>query len=216
MISCEEIKAAEAAAVFGLTGAARRAAQKASSRFSLINSVPGASRVKGKVMYLYYVTPSGVPVTADLSIIVDGIHIERDVLGNMDITGPGTGIHRVNPSLFAVGIEADASDAGAYWYADDEESATWWIDYVEGYNDTLANIAEIKDALADLNEDQLLAVAEDIGVNINYAGRFGGLAAGIIEWLRNYGYSSVEYEAERGEFVVCADALINAIDKVAV
>lgn len=151
---------------------------------------------------IFYQTSDGAEKIGDLTIIDrrTGTQCDGDVLGNMDICAAGTGIHRVSEDASG-GIELAAADVGATYYAECAEDAEWWIDYVDGYNATQEDVAELLSDLAELSDDRLAAIA---------------LAAGIKNFDRNpYPMAIVEslhgacndYEDERGEFLNNLEAL---------
>ena len=167
------------------------------------NAREGAERDE---MKLHYIDNSGASRIADLSILADGLHIEADVLGSMDIYASGTGIHRVNNDL----LDDDQPEralaalaAGADAWADTAEVAAWWINYVEGVNDTSDDVVEIECELAELSDDDLLALAIAVGANQRTIAS-GHTIMAITEWLHG---SWVEYDEERPAFEERLDEL---------
>ena len=128
----------------------------------------------------------------NISIMQDGIHCEDDILGNMAITGPDTGIHAVADDGPSCADEAEAEHFGCRYYGDDE-AVTWWVDYVRGYNATLSDIS---DAKVDIEYSGKSAedIAEALGIDYS---RHNTAKGAIIEWLKD---NQVDYENERGAF----------------
>lgn len=154
---------------------------------------------------LYYLTDSGEPAIADLST-ADGAH--RDVLGNMGLCGNGTGVHRVTDEDDSA-IAADAAAAGCDYYADDAVSAQWWLDYVEGYNQTLADMAQARDMLADLDADAMAELGQSLDADPRWldTDAVGAILAAL------HG-SPNDYESERAEFEANFETMREFVDSL--
>lgn len=144
--------------------------------------------------------------TTDLSIMIDGIDIAGDVLGNMGIGRNSDGITRVDEDDTSTPENNAAIAAGCHWYGDGE-SVNWWVDYVTGYRATIIDIAEAREELSALDDDALDAIAKAIGLGSQRPGEHIGA---IIESLSD---DAVEYDAERGAFVANFSALHEEIAK---
>ena len=160
-------------------------------------------------MKLYY-TDNGVSIVADLSIVdtASGCRCEADILGNMGFASDGTGIHRVPEweEDCDTDIASAAFAASATHYADSAEDAQWWIDYVDGYNASMDDIAELSETLNDLGEDTLQRICLEIGADPE-RGQLDPVRA-IIEALHE---SGVDYEDERAAFMVNLERLMALI-----
>lgn len=129
----------------------------------------------------------------DISILLNGIHCEGDILGNMDITGNGTGIYRVADDGPSKADEAEADDAGCNYYGD-SEAVTWWVDYVNGYNATLSDITDIRSEIT-FSEKSDEEISESLSIDYS---KHNTATGAIITWLTD---NDVDHDAERGAFV---------------
>lgn len=157
---------------------------------------------------LFYLDKEGTPKLADLAIIdpATDCRIEGDVLGNMDIFGEGTGVHRAHDPEEGgdTNTPNTALMMGADIYADNEASALWWIEYVNGYRATQDDCIELRAELAEMDFEMLHAIASEwmsesamkkIGAR---PGRENEMIFWVIDSLHHTGG---DYEMERREFI---------------
>lgn len=145
----------------------------------------------------------------DISIMYGDIHIEGDILGNMNICSDGTGIYRVSQDWDDGNGSVDdkaAFDAGCTYYGD-AESVQWWVTYVNGYNVTLDDIESARGEIAD-SDKSAEAIAADLEVKFGIRGYQDDATAAIIEWLQD---SQVDYEDERAAFCAKLEELRAAL-----
>ena len=130
--------------------------------------------------------------STDISILQDGIHCEGDILGNMDITSDGTGVFAVADDGPSSEDEAQADSAGCSYYGDNE-SVTWWTDYVNGYNATQDDLNTAREEIEDSDKSAAEIVAE-----LKIDPRQDQDVNKILDWLTD---NEVDYETERGAFL---------------
>jgi len=146
-----------------------------------------------------YNTTTGA--VTDISIVEDGIHLERDILGNMDITGDGTGIFSVADDGPSNEDEAQADNAGCSYYGDDE-AVTWWTDYVNGYNATQGEIDELPELLDDHDLADIAKLLDGSETDTQSD------ITRIVEWLRG---EPNDHEMERAVFQENHEKLTNIV-----
>lgn len=162
---------------------------------------------------IYYIDSTGHPQTADLSIIdIDnGCRCERDILGNMDIGDCGN-VNFVpdDQGDCESDIQLAALAAGATYYTDDAAAAQWWIDYVDGYNATQADLHDLIAELRDMDDDTIRAiVCEYMGNDPRRHIHDSAVVNRLIESLMS---GADDYEMERDTFIAARDSLRSIID----
>ena len=152
----------------------------------------------------------------DLSIVVDGIHQEDGILGNMGICALGTGIYRVRdfdpdrPTAYLEEweteptpgeVEARRMDCEFYG---DTEAVAWWVRYVDDYCRRLELEEEFQEFLSDADEAALEAACNGLGIDPGW-----GMQEAITAWI--YEQCGGEYEDEHSQFVGCLQAFREAL-----
>lgn len=176
-------------------------------------------------MDMYYIDNAGNGHTVDLSIIQDAVHCEMDVLGNMGLLMPGNNVIDVRginadpegDDMEALIVEVQptapittdalrafiraAQDAGCAVAALDDDTATWWREYVEGYIATRDEIAEVMEQYRDLDRDQQHRVNTALG------------SIDPDKYIYD-AYGDLDYEDERSQAIASIEAVRGVIDRV--
>ncbi len=157
---------------------------------------------------LYYINADGNPETADLRIVDarSGCFCEADILGNMGFGSAESGVCMCPSDLDDdsewSNIQRKAVAAGATHFADTEESAKWWVEYVDGYRATQDDCAEIAERLGSLDQDALDKIAAKTDAESADVGAI------IVTLSEDYS----EYEDERARFCEKRDTLLALIE----